>query len=152
MVGVRQRGGGRIAVLSAEHGQAHRAKVGPFGQQTAARGVAEFNLINVDVTPGAGRRINDFDASGLAFKLAHVPIVPFQLFFVLSRRGADDLAVDEQIDARLAGFVAAADQEADEMTVYRKLRRCERPYRIIVSGPAVDQLLPLVARHTLLAW
>ena len=93
---LRQRGRGGVAFLSAEHRQTHRAEVGSLRQDAAARRVAEFDLVDVDVTPAAGRRVHDLNASRFTGELAHVPIVPFQLFIILSCGGADDFAVDQR--------------------------------------------------------
>ena len=49
----------------------------------------------------------------LPFQVGDIPTGRLQGFAILARRGADHLAADAEIDAGLAGIVAAADQETD---------------------------------------
>ncbi len=151
VVRFRQRGRPGVAVLPAEQGQAHRAVVGPVGQGLAAHVVAELDLIDVDVAPRPSRRIHDLNMRFFAGQVAHVPVAPLQPLVVLAGGGADDLAVHQQVDARLARLVAAADQEADVAALDREVRRRERADGVVAVDPAVHQPLALEAGHRLLA-
>ena len=47
--------------------------------------------------------------------------------------GADDLAVDDQVDAGLAGEAAAADQEVEERPVDPERRAGQRAGRVVAA-------------------
>src|SRR5207249_6321495 len=56
-------------------------------------------------------------------------------------RGADDLAADEQVDARLAGVLAAADEEVEVVALDLELGRSERADGGVAAAEAVDEPL-----------
>ena len=82
-------------------------------QQRFRRHVGKQDLIEIDMPPAAGMLVDDFDDGILAFQVGDIPTGRFERLDVLAHGGANDLAVDLQVDARLAGMVAAADQETD---------------------------------------
>ena len=90
---------------------------------------------------GAGRLVDDLQPGRLALELAHVEAVLPHVIVVVAGRRAHDFAVDEQIDARLARMIAAADPEADELALDRerlagRACRCGRPCASTLSPGA----------------
>src|SRR5262249_6465686 len=98
-----------------------------------------------------GRGIDDLKCCLLPRPGADVPAVLLQMLTALARprRGADHLAVDQQIDAGLPRMPTAADQEGDVLPVDREGRRGQRAGRSVATVVAVDQAFALEAadRH-----
>ncbi len=65
------------------------------------------------MAPALGAFVDDLDHGLLALQVRHVPTGRQQLFLILAGGGADDFAVDAQVDAGLARLISAADQKTD---------------------------------------
>ena len=111
---------GRPRAVALDAGRGALDALAGAGQQVVALvgglAVALDDVVDGDVAPAALLAVHDLDADLLALQVAHVPGVPAQVLGVArraraARGGADDLAADEQVDARLARVVSAADQE-----------------------------------------
>ena len=93
--------------------------------------VGQDDLVDVDVPPAAGRVVDDFESGSLARELATSQPAGSSRSLppgsVRPGRGADDLAVDLKIHARLAGPATTPDQEADRPAVDRERRGREVP-------------------------
>ena len=71
--------------------------------------VREFDLVDVDMPPSAGRLIDDLDFCHLAIEFMHAPEIPLEFFVIFAGRRAYDLAVYYKVDASLSGMTAAPD-------------------------------------------
>ncbi len=78
--------------------------------------------------------------------------MPLELFVVLTRGGAHDFAVDEQIDTSLARLTAAADEKVDKFAGDFKSRRTERPVRAVAAEEGIHQAFAQKAAYLLLVW
>jgi hypothetical protein len=108
-------------------------------------------VVDVDVAPAAGVRVNDLDAGRLAFELADIPGGPVELLAVGAGGGARDAGADEEVDAGLIGMVAAADEEVDVRALDFQLGRGKRACGFVAAGKAVDQSLAAKAANGHLA-
>ena len=102
------------------------------------------DLVNVDVAPAAGAPIDDLENRLLAKKLADVPGVPAEplrasWFAVRTGCRANGLAVDHQVDARLAGIASAPDQEIQIRPFDAKRRAGQGPGGVVSAVERIDQ-------------
>ena len=88
-----------------------------FVLQRSARpraAVAEHDLVDADVAPGAALVVHDLQPGRLARPARARPTRARCIRLSLAPVAeSDDLAVDQQVDAGAAGWAAAADQEGD---------------------------------------
>ena len=103
--------------------------------------VAHDDLIDVDVSPASAGPIDDLDAGLLAGQFADVPCAPVEPLVVVAGRCANDLAINEQIDACLAFVGPSANEEVEELALDLEGRRGERAGRGIAIQVGVDQAL-----------
>lgn len=133
----------RLAAV-VENRQGHRAEVGLLRQRAARAGanpVGLLDLVDVDVAPGARLVVDDLDPRLLALQFANRPMLPGELLVVGPGGRADDLAIDEQVDARLAFVVAAADEEIQEPALDGEFRRGQFSMRPVLAQVRIDEPL-----------
>src|SRR5512135_3045709 len=93
------RGIARIARLSPEQRQAHRAEIGLFSQRPRGPAglVAKHDVIDANVAPPTPLIIDNLEASRFACPLAHIPTLPSHPVVVLPGRAQHDLFVHQQV-------------------------------------------------------
>src|SRR5207253_8943563 len=111
---------------------------------------ALHDVIDIDVSPAAGRAIDDLDGGFLADKFLNVPRMPIEVLaaarlIVGAGSRADDFAADEQVEAGFAGEFAAADEEIDEIAFDVEQRRRERAGAGIAAEITVDKPFAQIA-------
>ena len=85
-------------------------------------------MIYLNVSPAARVRIHDLQGGGLACELADVPRLPehdLQLLRILpsaASGSADDLAIDDEIEACLSFMRPATDEEVKMLSINRERR------------------------------
>ena len=114
------------------------------GRHDPSARVALDDLIHVDVPPTALARVDDPEDGLLPLELGDVPRGPFEPFraarFVVRPGGrADDRAADEEVEARLAGILAAADEDVQVPPLDRERWRGERARGVVAADERVDQ-------------
>src|SRR5262249_29634348 len=137
-----------------EDRERERAEIALLLQRTRrrilGRGVAEGDVVDVDMAPAAGFEIDDLQDGFLVFEIADLPVIPFKLLLVLAGGRAAYLAVHLEVDALTAGEVAAADLEIDVRPFDREFRRRKRAGRLIAAYKRVNQILAAEASDLLL--
>ena len=128
----------------------HRARHGVVEVRDNPRPLTERDLIDVDMPPAALRAVHDLQTRLLPQHREKLPRVPRQFLVLRAGGGVFHLAVDEQVDARRAGLVAAADEEVQVGQLDGELRRSKRAGGIIPTDVAVHQSTSKEARHRLL--
>ena len=77
-------------------------------------------------------------------------MLPGELLVVAPGGGSDDLAIDQQVDARLALVVAAADEKIEEPALDGKFRRSQFSVRPVLAQVRIDEPLAGKSAHLLL--
>src|SRR5581483_8253957 len=101
--------------------------------QSRRGAVAEIDLVYIDMAPGVLPRVHDLQHALLPDELAHVPAFGMQLLLIASGCRADHLAPDAQVDAGLAGMVAAADEEMNVGALDLERLRCQATHRRVAA-------------------
>ena len=119
--------------------------------------VALHDVVDVDVPPAALLLVHDLDGREFAGEIGHVPGVPVEVFgaaglVVGAGRGADHFAGDEQVDARLAFVLAAADQKVEVVAFEFEFGTRERAGGFVATEEAVDEPFTLESGDDHLAW
>ena len=121
--------------LLAPQRQAQRAEVGTLGQRNLRldRRIREHNLIEADVAPTARLLIDDLQLPLAACPRPHIEAARRHAIVVVPRRRRYDLTVHQQIDARAAFVITAADEEADVVAFDREGPAGQHPDVCIAS-------------------
>jgi hypothetical protein len=144
----------RAARPLVQHSQEQRAEVGLLIELREVcsfrRRVGKQDVIDVDMSPAPGRPVDDLHLHRAPDEFVDVPKVPEQLFVIFAGRSAHDLPATEQIDARLAGSVAAADAELNIRAANGEFGRGQRALRIVAVQKRIDESLAAEAAYLLL--
>ena len=100
----------------------------------------KHEVVDSDVPPPAAFLVDDLDSSDLPVKGLQVPRDGVHLIRIRSGGCEDDLAINQEIDARLPRMCTAPDQESQRAKVDRNLGRGERA-NVVIASPAVSQLM-----------
>src|SRR5262249_46144642 len=113
-VAAAQRGGGTVALAGGGQGEGEGGGVGLFLRRPGAgRLIAGDGGIVAPVGPRSPPPGRGSGLGSLPLQVADVDGRGTQAVVVVAGHGADDLVLDEHLDAGLAGMVAAADEQVD---------------------------------------
>ena len=107
---------GLIVRPGLKQGEGHRTEVGLL-VQLAGRLVGHDDPAHADIAPGAGLAIDDLQLGRLALPFVNAKGSRPHAVVVVTGGRANGLAVDQQIDARLAWVIASADPEAEKLAL-----------------------------------
>jgi hypothetical protein len=99
----------------------------------------EGDLIDADVAPAAGVFVHDLEPCLLAQIGEEIPDMPVQALGFVAGGGLHDLAVDEEVDADLAGKIAAAEQHVDVGQGDGEFGRGERAGGLVAADVGIDE-------------
>src|SRR5262249_35113214 len=108
------RGGGHRLGWVAQERQCQGAIIGLLiKNERLTSHVAENDVVDADMAPGTGLGIHDFKVGALALQGSDIERRDPHLVLIVAGGGADDVAIDNQIEATLAWMRAAANEEID---------------------------------------
>ncbi len=121
-----------VARLPAKQREPHRPHVWQRVERGQhGRAIAERDSPDSDVSPSAGVRVDDLEHALAPAPRPNVEVAKRHPVAVASSGRANDLAVHEQVEARLPRVIAAADPELNEVAVDREDLTGERAGRVV---------------------
>ena len=114
------------------------------------RSIREGDVIDVDVTPAPGMVVHDLQSRFLPKHGKEIPGVPVQPLEFIAARGRKDAAVDQEVDADLAGMIPAADEKIEIRLPDGELGRSQRARGFVAADIRVHKAASEKSRDRLL--
>ena len=115
-------------------------------ERLSERPVREHDLVDRDVAPASALLVDDLEECRLARESTHVEGLDVHRVVVPARRRARDGSVDDQVHARAALVIAAADPEVHEVALDRE-RAARQRARVCVGLSDVLAMSSVVRVH-----
>ena len=114
------------------------------------RSIREGDMIDVDMPPAAGMVVHDLQSRLFPKHGKEIPRVPVQPLELIAGRRCLNYAVDQEIDADLAGMIPSADQKVEVRLGDGELRRDQRAGGFITTDVGVHKAASEKSRDRLL--